>query len=100
MKVKRIGFILLAILAVMTGLLLGALNSTPVALDLLWLQLDLPLGQAILAGFSIGLILGVVFMYFFYVLPARHRLSKTRTQLTKLSHHPQESSPGATSSND
>ena len=73
----------MAILAVLFGLVVGALNPASVSIDLLWLQIDLPLGQAILLGFSIGLIVGVIFMYVFQVLPARHRLRRARSQLTR-----------------
>jgi putative membrane protein len=100
MNVRRIGFILIAVLAVIIGLLLGALNPMPVTLDLLWLQLELPLGQAVLAGFSIGLIAGILFMYLFYLVPARHRLRKTTSRLTRISTQPQERNPGATPDND
>ena len=55
---KRIGFILLAIAAVLVGLLVGTLNSSPVQLDLLWIQFESPLGLAILLGFSLGIVVG------------------------------------------
>ena len=76
------------------GLVVGALNPVSVSLDLLWLQFELPLGQALLAGFAIGLITGVAFMYVFRVLPARHRLRKAQNQLTRLDPPPREDTPG------
>lgn len=93
MIVKRIGFTLIAILAVLLGLVVGALNPVSVSLDLLWLQFELPLGQALLAGFSIGLITGIIIMYAFSVLPARHRLRKAQNQLTRLDSPPGEGTP-------
>jgi putative membrane protein len=81
--VKKIGFILLAIAAVVLGLLVGTLNSDPVNLDLLWIQLELPLGLAILLGFSLGLVTGLVMIYLARVLPLRLQLRKTQTALIK-----------------
>ncbi len=49
---KKLGFILMAGAAIVVGLLVGTLNSSPVQLDLLWVQFELPLGLAILLGFS------------------------------------------------
>ena len=80
---KKIGFILLAIVAVVLGLLVGTLNSDPVQLDLLWMQLELPLGLTILMGFSLGLIAGLVTIYFARVLPLRMRLRKALTAVMK-----------------
>ena len=76
--VKKIGFILVAILAIVVGLLVGTLNSSPVQLDLLWVQFDLPLGLAILLGFSLGLVVGLSMIYFTRVLPLRLQLRKAR----------------------
>lgn len=80
---KKIGLILLAIVAVVLGLLVGTLNSDPVQLDLLWIQLELPLGLSILIGFSSGLIVGLVAIYFIRVLPLRMKLRKALTTLMK-----------------
>jgi putative membrane protein len=80
---KRIGFILLAIAAVLVGLLIGTLNSSPVQLDLLWLQLESPLGLVILLGFSLGIVMGLGIIYFTRVLPLRLQLRKTRAKLIK-----------------
>jgi len=81
--VKKIGFILLAVAAVVLGLLVGTLNSDPVQLDLLWIQLELPLGLTILMGFSLGLIAGLMTVYLMRVLPLRLQLRKSLTALTK-----------------
>ena len=71
---KRLGFILMAIMAIVVGLLVGTLNSEPVQLDLLWIQFALPLGLAILLGFSLGVVVGLSMLYLSRVLP----LSKPR----------------------
>ena len=80
---KRTGFILLAIAAVLVGLLVGTLNSGPAQLDLLWIQFELPLGLAILLGFSLGIVTGLGMIYFTRVLPLRLQLRKTRAKLIK-----------------
>jgi uncharacterized integral membrane protein len=69
---KKTGFILVAIAAIVVGLLVGTLNAGDVALDLLWFQLELPLGLAILLGFSLGLVMGLGMLYFTRVLPLRN----------------------------
>ena len=79
---KNIGFVLMAIIAIVIGLLIGTLNSDTVSLDLLWVQFALPLGLAILLGFSVGLILGLAAIYFGRLLPLRMQLRKARTALS------------------
>lgn len=80
---KKLGFILMAIVAIVIGLLVGTLNADRVQLDLLWVQFELPLGLAILTGFSIGVILGLGGIYIARVLPLRHQLRKARSALAK-----------------
>ena len=80
---KKLGFILVAILAVVVGLLVRTLNSGPVRLDLLWVQLELPLGMVILLGFSAGLLTGMGIIYFARVLPLRLKLHKARNALSQ-----------------
>jgi putative membrane protein len=80
---KRIGFILLAIAAVLIGLLVGTLNSDPVQLDLLWIQFESPLGLTILLGFSLGVVIGLAIIYSTRVLPLRLQLRKARAKLIK-----------------
>ena len=80
---KRLGFILVALVAIVIGLLVGTLNSSPVLLDLLWIQFELPLGLAILLGFSSGILLGLSAVYFARVLPLRLQLRKARAALAK-----------------
>ncbi len=80
---KKLGFILMAIVAIVVGLLVGTLNSSPVQLDLLWVQFELPLGLAILLGFSLGVVLGLSVIYLARVLPLRIQLRKARAALVK-----------------
>lgn len=72
----RIGFILLALAAVTLGLVVGTLNSEPVVVDLLWVQIDWPLGLVILISLVLGLLLGMLLVWLTAVLPARMRLRR------------------------
>jgi len=81
--VKKAGYILLAIAAIVVGLIVGTLNSAPVSLDLLWFQFEISLGLAILLGFSLGLVTGLSIIYMLRVLPLRLQLRKTRAALAK-----------------
>ena len=72
----------MAIIAIVIGLLVGTLNSDTVSLNLLWVQFELPLGLAILLGFSVGLLSGLGAVYFGRVLPLRLKLRKARAALT------------------
>lgn len=80
---RKTGFYLVVIAAIALGLLVGTLNSTPVNLDLLWLQLELPLGLAILLGFTVGLLAGLSIIWLGRVLPLRLQLRKARNALSK-----------------
>jgi uncharacterized integral membrane protein len=66
------------ILAIALGLLTGTLNSDTVSVDLLWVQLDWPLGLLILCVLAIGLLLGLLLSWFFSILPLRAKLRKVR----------------------
>ena len=72
----RIGFIILAVAAIAFGLVIGTLNSEPVTVDLLWIQLDWPLGLVMLLALILGLLIGILFMWLGAVLPARVRARK------------------------
>lgn len=72
----RILFIIVVILAVALGLLVGTLNADIVKVDLLWVQLQWPLGLLILSSAAFGLLLGLLLAWFFGVLPLRSRLRR------------------------
>ena len=80
---KKAGFYLVAIATVFIGLMVGTLNSAPVQLDLLWVQFELPLGLAVLLGFSIGLLIGLLLLYLARVLPLKVQLRKARLKLAR-----------------
>jgi uncharacterized integral membrane protein len=79
----RIGFGLVAILAVVLGLLVGTFNSDSAHLDLLWVQLDGPLGLLILIAFAVGLVLGFCLIYLSQVLPLRLRIRKLQAEAAR-----------------
>ena len=80
---RKTGFFLMVLAAIVVGLLVGTLNPTPVHLDLLWVQFELPMGLAILLGFSFGLLTGLSMIYLARVLPLRLQLRKARADLIK-----------------
>lgn len=93
---KKLGFILIAIFAVVVGLLVGTLNSDPVQLDLLWVQFELPLGLALLLGFATGVLTGMIVLYLLRILPLRMHLRKARSQLSKNDPPSQQDNPNLT----
>ena len=72
----RIGTALVVILAIGAGLLVGTLNSERVTLDLLWVQLNWPLGLVVMLFLAIGLLLGIAVTWLAQVLPLRVRLRR------------------------
>ena len=74
----RIIFIIVITLAIAMGLLVGTLNSAVVRVDLLWVQLEWPLGLLVLSALSAGLFLGLGLAWFFTILPLRVQLRKLR----------------------
>ena len=97
---KRIGFILVAIAAIAVGLLVGALNSDMVQLDLLWVQLELSLGLVILLGFSLGVITGLSIVYLARIVPLRLQLRKARAALQKAENPGNQDVPGINQTDD
>ena len=72
----RIGFVIVTSLAILFGLLVGSLNSDIVTIDLLWLQLQWPLGLTLLCFMALGLIIGLVLSFLVSVLPLKLKLGK------------------------
>jgi uncharacterized integral membrane protein len=90
--VSRIGFWLVAILAIAVGLLVGTFNSDRVLLDLVWVQLTWPLGLLVLAAFAVGLVVGLVMLFLAQVLPLK--LSVRRLQAASRGAEGQEQTGG------
>jgi len=78
---KKTAFILVALAVIVMGLLVGTLNAGKVYLDLLWYQLELPLGLAILLGFAAGVVTALLLFYLARVLPLTLQLRKARAAL-------------------
>ena len=76
--IHRIGFIILALTSIAVGLVVGTLNSESVTVDLLWLQVEWPLGLVMIVAMLLGLGLGVSLTWLLAVLPARMRLRRLR----------------------
>lgn len=72
----RITAILVTLAAIALGLVIGTLNAAPVRLDLLWLQLDWPLGLVVLLAFTGGILAGLAICWLAQVLPLRLRLRR------------------------
>jgi len=72
----RIAFFFITALAIGMGLLVGTLNSEVTSLDLLWVQLEWPLGLILLCAAAVGLLLGLLLAWLFSVLPLRAKLRK------------------------
>ena len=76
----RIFFIIVLVLAVALGLLVGTLNADLVKVDLLWVQLEWPLGLLILSASVFGLFLGLLLAWLLSILPLRAQLRKARAR--------------------
>ena len=72
----RIFFIIVVVLAIALGLLVGTLNADVVTADLLWFQLQWPLGLLLLCAASAGLFIGLLLAWLFSILPLRARLRR------------------------
>lgn len=72
----RLAFILVTVLAILLGLVVGTLNPDTVRLDLLWVQLEWPLGLVLLTAAALGLLTGLLLAWFFSILPLRAQLRK------------------------
>ena len=76
----RIAFIIAAFLAVALGLLVGTLNSDTVSVDLLWVQMQWPLGLLLLCVLVVGLVIGLLISWIFSVMPLKARPRKAQNK--------------------
>ncbi len=72
----RIALYVFGGLAILAGLLIGALNSDAASVDLLVLEFTWPLGLVIVCAFVLGLLLGLATLWVLSVLPLKMRLRK------------------------
>jgi lipopolysaccharide assembly protein A len=76
----RLFFLVLAAAFLVGGLLFGALNSAPVAVDLYFTHFELSAGVALLASAFVGASLAGVILLFTVVWPLRRRVNKLLRQ--------------------
>jgi uncharacterized integral membrane protein len=76
-------FIVLALLSVATGLVLGTLNADPVLVDLLWFQLNWPLGLVLVSTLALGILIGMAGTWVIQVWPAKLALRRERAAAGK-----------------
>ncbi len=81
-------FIVLALLAVATGLVLGTLNADPVTVDLLWFQLNWPLGLVLVSTLALGILIGMAGTWIIQVWPAKLALRRERSVAAKAAANP------------
>lgn len=77
-------FILIALVAIGCGLLLGTLNADPVTLDLLWVQLNWPLGLVTVMALALGVILGLAATWVLQVWPLKLAIRRAKAEHNKM----------------
>ena len=79
----RIGLLLVMVLAIALGVVIGTLNPAMVTVDLLWFQLDWPLGLSLIFVLVTGALLGLAACWLFVAWPTRVRLRRAEKLLSK-----------------
>jgi lipopolysaccharide assembly protein A len=74
----RLVFLLVGGVFLLTGLVFGALNAAPVAVNLYFLQFELALGVALLGAALLGAVLGGLVLLLSVIWPLRRRLRQLR----------------------
>lgn len=75
--------ILLVLAAAVAGLIVGVLNADIVSLDLLMLEVSLPLGALVLLALALGLVVGLALAWLLFFLPGRLRRASRSRQRNK-----------------
>lgn len=75
--------ILLVLLAAVAGLAIGVLNADTVGLELLIVEVSLPLGALVMLAFALGLMLGLALSWLLFFLPGRLRRTSRSRQPNK-----------------
>ncbi|GEM_PF-4683125 len=92
--IKRLLWLLIVIVASALAVLISALNTDTVHINLSFVQLDLPLGVTMFLSLLAGLLLGLFIAGVAYVLPLKARNRRLQRQLN----HAQTLSAQSTSS--
>lgn len=79
----RLLFLVACALMLAIGLVFGGLNSSPVAIDLYWLQIEASLGSALLASALLGAMLAGGCLWLAVILPLGSRLSRSERTLQR-----------------
>ncbi len=77
----RLILIVVVLLVVGAGALFGALNATPMAVDLYFVDVHVPTGLALLGTLLLGWLLGGLMAWFGQVPRLRRELRRARQQL-------------------
>ena len=73
----------LLVAAIVLGSLLGVLNATPAAIDLLFVQAQMPLGLALTLALAVGLLAGSGILWLLRVVPLQHRARRLQRELDR-----------------
>ena len=76
----RLLFYILAVAALLAGILFGALNAGTAHIDLYFVQFDLMLGVALLLAMLIGALLAWLLLSLGVIWPLRRRLARERKE--------------------
>ncbi len=80
---KRILPLLFALPLLLLAFVLGGANANSVVVDLLWVQLEWPLGVLLMLAMGLGLLLMALFLYSFHILPLQYRLRACQRRLAQ-----------------
>ena len=76
----RLLFYILAVMALLAGILFGALNADAAHVDLYFVQFDLMLGVALLLAMLAGALLAWLLLSLGVIWPLRRRLARERRE--------------------
>ena len=77
----RIGFFIVVVIAIALGVIVGTLNPAVVPVDLLWAQLNWPLGLTLICALVFGILAGLALSWMFTIVPLRMRLRRAEKGL-------------------
>ncbi|MEZ5465949.1 MAG: lipopolysaccharide assembly protein LapA domain-containing protein [Lysobacteraceae bacterium] len=80
----RLLFYILAVTALLAGILFGALNADTARVDLYFVQFDLMLGVALLLAMLLGALLAWLLLSLGVIWPLRRRLARERKEARRV----------------